>query len=101
MLDWIIFAVVGKLIIYFWQKFPLPQALSKRKFIVDLHDCALCSGVWVYTGLSFLLRVNVFEEFGLGYVLFLSELVTGCAISYVVHLINVGFTEYHTTVIIE
>lgn len=101
MLQWILFAAVGRLLVYFWQKFQLPQALLKSSFIVGLHDCALCSGVWVYTVLSFLMGVDLLQSwFGFSYVIGLSELVTGCVTSYVITLLVTGFTEFHMKIVI-
>jgi len=98
MLDWIIFAVVGKLFIFFWSKFPLPQKIENTK-IGQLHSCGLCSGFWIYTALAFLLKINLLQLwFELGYVFVLSEIITGCVTSYVAHLISTGFETVHLRV---
>ena len=98
MLNWILFAVIGKILIYFWMKFPLPQFLN-TKFIAGLHECGLCSGFWFFATLSALLRIDLLSSwFEMFYVPGLSEIVTGAITSYVVHLLSIGFSEQHLNV---
>ena len=88
MLSWLIYAAIGKVLIYLWSKFPLPEKLEKIKQIEQLHSCHLCSGVWIYTVLAWLLGVDLLELwFGFSHVIALSEIVTGCVTSYVIHLV--------------
>jgi len=99
MLKWLLFAGIGKVLIYFWKKFPLPAKIEKINNIKQLHECDMCSGFWIYTTLAFLMSVNLLELwFGFGYIVMLSEIITGCVTSYVVHLLSVGFSEQHLNV---
>ena len=99
MLSWIIFAALGKVLIYFWMKFPLSQRLENTRFITGLHECGLCSGFWAYTALSALLKVDLLSLwFEFSYIPVVSEVVTGAVTSYVVHLLSLGFADQHLNV---
>jgi hypothetical protein len=99
MLSWIIFAAIGKLLIYFWMKFPLPQALENTRFFGGLHKCGLCSGFWAFTALAALLKIDLLTLwFGFHYIPVVSEVITGATSSYVVHLLSLGFAEQHLNV---
>ena len=53
MLSWVVYAVLGRILIFVWQRFPekyVPTALLK-----DVHACDLCSGVYIYTGFAWVL----------------------------------------------
>lgn len=89
--DWFIYLVIGRLLIYLWQQFPLPGFLENIKTIDYLHHCDLCSGVWVYGVLSFVMAVDVLQALGFWYVPFISELVTGAVTSFVMHLLRLGW----------
>jgi len=85
-----VFALVGRLLIYLWQKFPLSSYLSKKwKLLEQLFECDLCLGVWAYTILAFLFGVNIFE--GWFYVVIISEFLTGAITSFLVHLVRIGW----------
>lgn len=79
-------------------QFHLPQFIRKYKFIEDLHGCDLCSGVWVFGLLSFLLKFDLLTVLGLPYVPVLSELVTGGAVSFVVHLLRLGWNARFSSI---
>lgn len=91
--EFLLYVAVGKLLIYISQKFLgniLPQ---------NLVSCDLCVGVWIYTILSGLFQIRLLEDV-YWYVPLVSELITGCVVSYLVHLISIGFREKHLPVII-
>jgi len=98
MLEFVLLAVAGKLIIFFWQKFPLPQRIENIWKIKELHECGLCSGFWIYAILSVLVQINIFTLIGISYIPILSEIVTGAVTSYVVHIFSLGFEEYHLNI---
>lgn len=101
MLNWILFAVIGKFIIYYWMKFPLPKKIEKIRFFNLLHICDLCSGVWVYLALAVLIRIDLLTLwFDFVYIPALSEVVTAMATSYVVKLLSLGFKELHLNVVV-
>jgi hypothetical protein len=91
--SWIIYILLGKLFIYLGQKFPLPQILEKSKTIKQWHECDLCMGVWVYGLLAFFLKVDILSVLGFIYIPFVSELLTGGAVSFVVHIFSIGWRD--------
>lgn len=103
-LSYIVYASIGRLIIFLLQKFPLHDTLegmgfSEGKFLHDLFSCDLCLGVWVYTILAFIMQIDIlkgwFEPIPI-----INEIITGAATSFIVHLIRIGWqTEYTETVI--
>lgn len=97
----ILYAGLGKLIIFLAQAFPfhhLPvigKMWSDDKFLGELFACDLCLGVWVYWLLAILLSVNLFEEFG--YVPIVFEFITGATISFIMHLVTIGWRDKFST----
>ena len=101
MLAWVIYSVAGKLAIFFFQSFPLPQKLEQNRFIGKLHICDLCFGFYAFSILAYFLKIDFLTEFGFWYVPFLSEIVTGMATSFIWHLVTIGWRErFSNTVII-
>lgn len=100
----VIFALIGRLTIFLLQKFPkshLPiigKLFREGKFLNELFSCDLCLGVWIYTGLAFITNVNVTGE--LFNIPILSEIATGISVSFVMHLISVGWKEKFGNIII-
>jgi hypothetical protein len=94
MLSWLVYASLGKLLIYLWMSFHLPNWLSKYKFIELLHGCDLCSGVWAYVALAFFLHISILQSwFGFQNVFIVGEIITGCVTSFLVHIFSIGFRE--------
>lgn len=85
-IQFLVMVLVGKLLIFLGQK-------------VTKIQCDLCLGVWIYAGLSGLFQIRLLEDV-YWYVPLVSELITGCVISYLVHLLSIGFREKHLPVII-
>lgn len=85
-----LYVALGKLIVYLVQKF-----LGDRKFA----SCDLCVGVWVYAILAGLFQIRLLEDVYF-YVPLVSEFITGCIVSYLVHLLTIGFKEKHLPVIV-
>lgn len=93
MIDWLIYLVMGKLMIYLGMKFPLPDFLERNKKINDWHSCPLCFGVWVYGFLAYILHMDLLTVLGFWYVPFVSELITGGAISFIVFIFSIGWKD--------
>ena len=91
----LLFLLIGKLLIYLGMKFP-PLSESRFEFVKRLWECQECSGVWVYTFLSFVMGEVLFVEYF--YFPFVSELITGGISSFIVHLISLGWREKFTVV---
>lgn len=81
--------------------FHLPNWLSKYKFVELLHECDMCSGVYVYTALSFLMSVDVLNSwFGFD-VFIVGSIVTGILTSWLVHIFSIGFRDKYLNIVVE
>ena len=102
MLEWFTYAVLGKLLIYLWQLFPIPEPKKTyiSQVIYKLHQCDLCSGFWIFGGLALIFGIDIIQD-TFGYtVQFAGELITGAITSYVVHIFSIGWkTKYEVIVI--
>ena len=92
-MSWLVFVLAGKLLIFLGQRFPLPERLERYKNIKKLHECPLCLGVWIYGLLAYFLHMDILGIFNFSYVPFLSELITGGAVSFVVYIFSVGWSD--------
>jgi drug/metabolite transporter (DMT)-like permease len=92
-MNWIAFILIGKLLIYLWQQFPLPVRLENSQTIYKLHSCDLCSGVWLYGLLSYFMGSSLLTLLGLSYIPVASELITGGVVSFVVHIFSIGWRD--------
>jgi len=105
MLEFVWFAVVGKIVIFILQRFPfkkvpkLGSLFKEGKFFGDLFGCDLCLGVWVYSILAILCEYDAIElSTNLSGVL--SWILTGMITSFVVHVFSAGWKAlYNVTVI--
>lgn len=99
------FALVGKLIIYLLQIFPFQKLpiigtlWNEDKFFEELFGCSLCLGFWIYTGINLWFQINFLQE--IFYVTIVSEAISGAIMSYVMHLLSIGFREKYFIVVIE
>lgn len=96
MLGYLVFAVIGRVIIYVWMKFDLP---IKNKWLEKLHACDLCSGVWIYSILAVAFNVDVMSELYTG-IPIIAQLVTGIITSYLVHYFVLGWKAKHEVVVV-
>ncbi len=102
----VIFALVGKLVIFLLQKFFTPhlpligRLFEEEKFLSKLFSCDLCLGFWIYFGLALITNVNVIGELFI-YVPILSEFITGAIVSFIMHLISAGWNAHYQNVIVE
>jgi hypothetical protein len=96
-ISFLLYLLVGKLLIYLGMKFP-PLSESRFEFVKRLWECSECSGVWVYTFLSFVMGEVLFRE--IFYFPFVSELITGGISSFLVHLISIGWREKFLVVVV-
>jgi hypothetical protein len=96
LLPFIVFAVVGRLIIYIVQKFVADA--TEIELLNKWASCDLCSGVWVYSLLAYFFGFAPLEIFP--YVPIASDLVTGCVTSFIMHLLVLGWkTKFEVVVI--
>lgn len=92
-MNWLVYLMAGKLLIYLGQEFPLPDFLERNENISKWHKCDLCFGCWIYVPLSYFLQTDLLSLFGLTYTPFVSELITGGAISFLVHVFSIGWKD--------
>lgn len=91
MLSWLVYAVVGKILIYLWQIFPLPKSVGLLK---KLHECDLCSGFWVYSILALATRTDLFEMNPI------TQIATGAVTTFLVHVFSAGWRELYSPPIV-
>lgn len=102
MLDWLIYAAIGRLLVFLWQKFPIPEPKKTyiSQFIYKLHLCDLCSGVWIYCILALVFGVDIVKDtFGFTQTIG-GTLITGAITSFVVHIFVLGWKSKFEVVII-
>ena len=104
-LSFIVYASIGRLIIFILQKFPFHKLpligglFREGRFLQELISCDFCLGVWVFTILAYMMKIDLMSGW-FDYRFFVTEFVTGAATSILVHLIRIGWqTEYTETVI--
>lgn len=91
MLSWLFYVGVGKVLLFLGMKFPLPQFLEEKKTIKYLHECDLCFGFWVYAVLSWAMQLDLLTASGFHYVPVIAEIVTGGVVTFVMHLLRIGW----------
>jgi hypothetical protein len=102
-LDFLVYAFIGKIIVFLLQKFPkdkLPfigRLFREGRFLDELFACDLCLGFWVYFGLAFVLDVNFV---GID-VPVIAEFIAGAVTTFVVHIFSVGWNAKFQNFIIE
>ena len=99
LVKWILFLALGRLIISLWMSFSLPKWM-KNEWMEKLHGCDLCSGVWAYSILSFFLETDLLDVIGFGYIPVVGAIITGCVISWVMHIFVLGWKSKYEVVII-
>lgn len=87
-IKFLVFVLIGEIFIYLGMKFP-PFSESRFSFVKRLWTCSECSGVWVFTFLSFVMGEVLFRD--LFYIPVISELATGGLVAFACHLIEVGW----------
>lgn len=102
-LDFLVYAFIGKIIVFLFQKFPkdkLPfigRLFREGRFLDELFACDLCLGFWVYFGLAFVLDINFV---GVD-VPVISEFIAGAVTTFVVHIFSEGWNAKFQNFIIE
>lgn len=96
---WILFAILGRLVIHLWMLFHLPKWM-KNDWVDKLHGCDLCSGVWVYTLLSFFLETDLLELVGFEHVPVVGAIITGIIVSWTVHIFVLGWKSKYEIVVV-
>jgi hypothetical protein len=97
---WILFLLIGKIVIHVWMKFELPKPIKKYQWFVKLHDCGLCSGVWVFTLLSLFMGVDLLSIVLYEYVPLVSEIITGIVVSWTVWIFTLGWHSAYDVLVV-
>ena len=111
MLEFVVFAAIGKVLIYLWQQFPLSEYLgSKWKPLSKLFGCDLCLGVWIYWFMAcffadinpFLPMVDCFKgDMPLYLFAFVfTAFLTGAVTSFLVHVFSLGWNTKFQTIVV-
>lgn len=95
MIDWLVFAAVGRVLVFVWQKFQLP---FKNEWLEKLHNCDLCSGVWIYGVLAMGFNVDIFADFFKPSII--GEVSTAILTSYLVWVFVAGWKSQHEVIVI-
>jgi hypothetical protein len=66
-----------------------------------LHHCTECSGVWIYSALFVIFRVDILNMAGLPHVVVVNSIIGGAIISFLMNLLEIGFRERFMTITIE
>jgi len=104
-LSWLVYAAIGRVIIYLWMKFPLPEKRENypSRFIHKLHECALCSGTYIYPILALCFGVDIFQDL-FGYTGAIPQIVgqiaTGMATSWLVYVFSAGWSSLNEVTIV-
>ena len=97
-ISYILYCVIGKLLIYLGMKFP-PFINSRFTFIRELFACDECLGVWVYVFLSFAMNEVLFQEYI--YLPVIGNIITGAVTSFLIHLVSLGWKSKFEVIVID
>lgn len=90
-LKFLVVLAVGKLASFILRKFPLVTYIAdKNKYTRELVACDLCFGVWIYTVLLWIAKINIVDFL---YIPILSEFLSGAVASFLVWLFVIGWKE--------
>lgn len=82
---------LGRLVIWTIQTNGLTRPIFRfHPKLEELRDCDFCLGFWVMTPLALLFKVNLLAPL---YIPILSEILTGLALSFGLHLLRLGWQE--------
>jgi hypothetical protein len=99
-IELLLLIAVGRVLIYLWGKFPLPEWFDNSKF-GKLHHCQECAGTWIYSVLFILFRVDILNMLGLPSLFIIGGFISGGLVSFVMSLLEIGFRERFMTIRIE
>lgn len=100
LVDLLLLAGIGKLLIFTIQKYPLTKRIQGfSPFFEELFSCDFCLGVWVYFILALIYGFDLFQGY-LPYVPIVTEFLGGLVISFVVHLVSIGWRDKFSIMVI-
>lgn len=83
-------AAIGRLAIFLVSQLPIAEKV-KNELLHKLLICDLCSGLWYYFVLCGLFRFELVSGFVGIYIPVVNEFLSGAIISFVVHLVALGW----------
>lgn len=95
--EYLFFLLIGRLVIYVFDKF-VSQNNVKIKFIQNLANCLLCSGVWMYSLLAIILGYSAFADWN--FTGLLPSLLTGVFSAVLVFYLESGYKATHEVIIV-
>jgi hypothetical protein len=98
-IELLLLIAVGRVFIYLWGKFPLPEWFDNSKF-GKLHHCIECAGVYIYSILFLIFRVDILRMFGLPN-LYIGWFIGGALISFIMTTFEIGWRERFMTITID
>jgi hypothetical protein len=73
-------------------QFPLPEWVDRSK-VGKLHTCSLCSSVWIFSIIYIIFGIDILPLIGLPSYPVVGGILSGGLLSFLVHLIEIGFRE--------
>jgi len=95
--EFLLVVILGKVLLYTIQQFA-PLESIKIEYLHKLISCDFCLGSWLFFFLSWMFDLQIE---GLPNIQILSPFLLGVGISFVVHLISLGWKAKFETIIIE
>lgn len=101
----LVYILIGKLIIFFAQKFPfqniylIGNLFKEGKFLRQLFDCDMCLGFWIYSGLNFAFGIDLLYEYF--QIPILNIILTGMIVSFLIHIFSLGWNARFREFVIE
>lgn len=97
-LNFLVFALVGKLLMFLWNKSPYSKWIAKRsKFFEELFACGLCLGTWTYFLLDFLFQINLLE---IGPPVII-EFLDACITTFIVYVFSAGWNTLFRNIMLS
>lgn len=78
----------------------MPKPIKKIEWFEQLHECDLCSGVWIYSILALFMGMDLLKVLLFTHVPLVSEVVTGIVVSWLVHIFTLGWKSKYDIVVV-
>jgi len=97
MLDLLIYLLIGRLLVFYSQKFPFQKLAfigrlwKEGEFLNMMFSCDLCLGVWIYTLLAILFDQNFFGTIMIARTDIIGWFLTGAISSFLAHIFALGW----------
>lgn len=95
--EFLLVVLLGKVLLYAIQQVT-PLEKIKIEYLQKLLSCDFCLGSWLFFFLSLMFDLRIE---GLPHIIILSPFLLGVAISFIVHLISLGWRTKFETIVIE